>query len=594
MKVLLRISLCALAAFVGATSSSAQVFSTPVRISGTTAAHSPMAQFARNGDLYASWYANAADIYFARSTDRGATFTPPIRVTRQVTNNIYTSLLQRTPRSVVDTKGVIHMVWTEERVNSQNDVWYVRSTDRGDTWSSPVSIMDPDDSAKYPQDFCNIACDSSDRLYVAYLDFRGVVRGIADYAQLHLTKSANGGATWSTPVVANKFRNNIGGTCECCKLDIAVTRKDVVHIAFRSNITNERDIWLARSRDGGVTFDSTIHVQSGTWTIGGCPTTGPSIALDAMDNLYFAWRDSRDDSVRAIAYYSMLPDGQDKPYLNRSTSRPGLQNVNWPSLAVSRANGAIAFAYQAGSSSRNRFTYSSDGGNSWTQDMPFPNALGGEQSLPVPVFSANGDAAVVWQEGGNNGAIYASALTSLPIAAPLQAASPFVLSNPSEPGQPTPIYWHPTPAGSYVWYEYRLSAIGGDTLQSGVTRDTTVLLNALSEGQYVFTLTTHASQNVATTNIKITKSGLGVLEFVDGRPRVRVTYSGDAVAITWSTQAPSNVKLVDLLGRVVLETSAIGHLELSRSQTRALTAGRYTAVIELPEGTAVVPVLLGR
>jgi hypothetical protein len=558
-----------------------------------TAAHSPMAQFARNGDLYVAWYANAADIYFARSTDRGTTFTAPIKVSEQVTSNIYTSLLQRTPRFVVDTKGVIHMVWTEERTNSQSDIWYVRSTDRGQTWTSPVSIMDPDDSSKYPQDFCNIACDSADHLYVAYLDFRGVVRGVEEYAQLHLTKSRDGGRNWTSPVIANKFRNTLGGTCECCKLDIAVTEKNVVHIAFRSNIANERDIWLARSRDAGATFDSTIHIQSGTWTIGGCPTTGPSIALDAKDNLYFAWRDSRDDSVRAIAYYSMLPDGQDQPFLNRSTSRPGLQNVNWPSLAVSRMTGAIAFAYQAGSSPRNRFTASVDGGNTWTQDMPFPNALGGEQSLPVPVFSHGGDLVVVWQEGGNSGAIYASAVNSPPAAPPVVGADPTPTADPSEAGQPTTFLWHSTLRGSFVWYTYAVLSLTGDTLQSGLTRDTTITISSLPEGSYIFALTTSASQSSASSRQRFTKIGLGVSSNPDVQTRIRLVSRDGSMVIEGLPNEVARVRLIDILGRAVFETNVTGQLQLSRNLLPgSLASGRYTAVIIWSSGTDYLPIVI--
>ena len=575
-----------LAIALGSTSLYAQSFSTPVKVSGSTAAHSPMMQAARNGDLYVAWYANAADIYFARSEDRGATFTAPIQVSRQVTGNIYTSLLQRTPRFVVDTKGVIHMVWTEERLNGQNDVWYVRSTDRGNTWSQPVSIMDPDDSAKYPQDFCNIACDSSDNLYVAYLDFRGVVRGTADVAQLHVTKSTNGGGQWSLPIVANKFAGGVGGTCECCKLDIAATASGNISVAFRSNINDKRDIWLARSRDRGMTFDTSIRIQTGTWTINACPTTGPSIAFDQFDNLHFGWCDMRDDSNRAIGYYSVLPLGENQIFLNRSTSRPGLQNVNWPSIAVSRSTGGIAYVYQAGTSPRLRFTFSANGGNTWTQDMPVPDVLGGQQSLGVPVFAGN-NLYVVWQEGPNNGSIYFASVSNLPAPAKVESARPVVEPNPSDPTTQARVTWSAPNAAPFVWYSYRVSNLSGDSLWAGRSRDTTVVLPLLGAGTYIFSLNTITSVASSETNTKFTRSTAAVI--AEARSDAHTAVNIDHNELTIVSSGASKVMILDILGRCVREATGNGEIMFSRSDLRL---GSYFIKIISRDGTKIVPVVL--
>jgi hypothetical protein len=555
------------------TSATAQTFDAPVKVSGTTAAHSPLAKFGRNGDLYVAWFANAADIYFARSADAGSTFSVPVKVSSQITSNIYTSLLQRTPRFVVDTRGVIHMTWTEERMNGQNDIWYVRSTDRGNTWTMPKSIMDPDDSATYPQDFCNIACDSSDNLYVAYLDFRGVVRGVQENAQLYLTRSLDGGATWTEPVVANKFKNGIGGTCECCKLDIAVTRSGAVDIAFRSNIDNKRDVWLARSSDRGVTFDSTIRIQTGTWTVPGCPTTGPSIGLDAKDNLYFAWRDSRDDSMKAIAYYSMLLLQSTTLFPNRATSRSGLQDVNWPSIGVSWTTGGIGFIYQTGANSRVRFTYSADGGNAWTQDIPVTNATGGAQLLPTLAFSPTNQLVAVWQEGGNAGAIYSAVVRNLPDPAVITGASPMI-SDPSAPGTSTPVTWHPASNGLFVWYAYAVQNIKGDTLYSGLTRDTLVTIPALSVGRYLFSLTTHRGSAESALIKKFTKGTLSV-SGIDQTRGSELTSTLTGYRLTWNFGL-ADVRVIDLMGRLVREDKAEGSLDIN---TQQFTPGLYAVTV---------------
>src|ERR1017187_3913648 len=146
----------------------------------------------------------------------------------------------------------------EARIGDQSDIWYVRSTDNGQTWTQPLSIMDADDSEKYAQDFPAIACDSSNNLYVSYLDNRYLMRGLVDHYKMQLERSTDGGATWSLPVIADKLPFENSGTCECCRQDIAVSPEGHVYIAFRTNMTEtngeKRDIFICRSMNGGITF----------------------------------------------------------------------------------------------------------------------------------------------------------------------------------------------------------------------------------------------------------------------------------------------------------------------------------------------------
>src|SRR5205085_9699131 len=110
------------------------------------------------------------------------------------------SNFQRGREFIVNTKGHIHMVWVSGRFgSSQPDVWYVRSTDMGSTWTMPVSLDGADDSSKYAQDFPSIACDSNDNLYVSFLDAREAQRKRATNNQLFFTRSTDGGIIWTIP-----------------------------------------------------------------------------------------------------------------------------------------------------------------------------------------------------------------------------------------------------------------------------------------------------------------------------------------------------------------------------------------------------------
>src|SRR6185312_1960225 len=275
---------------------------------------------------------------------------------------------QRAPNFAIDTKGVIHLAWVEARIGEQQDVWYVRSMDSGRTWSVPVSIMDADDSATYAQDFSAIAVDSMNNVYVAFLDGREVQRGTSDNMQLYMIKSSDQGMTWLPPVKANKYVNGIGGTCECCKLDIAASKEGHVYIAYRSDIKNRRDVWIARSMDQGVTWDSTILAQDGRWMINACPTTGPNITLDKNENLVVSWRDSRTSNPNNIVYVTVLPKGEDSVFRNVAMN-PSSDMANWPDVAID-PNGVVMLGYQVSTDKGDRIHYktSADGANSWMGD----------------------------------------------------------------------------------------------------------------------------------------------------------------------------------------------------------------------------------
>jgi hypothetical protein len=309
-----------------------------------TSERSPILQLGRDNGIYIAYIKGNAsgDIYFTRSTDNGATFMTPTRVT--TTGNIDASF-QRTAQFALDTKDNIHMVWMEDRVNDQPDIWYSHSMDKGMTWSTPVCVVDADDSSKYMQDFCSIAVDSSDNIYVSFLDFREEQRKTTMYGELRLTRSSDGGKTWSVNTKVNVMPNGIGGTCECCKQDIAVSPEGHVYIGFRSNINNRRDIWVARSMDKGDTFEEAILIQSGVWTIQACPASGPNITLDDDEDLHIVWCDSRDDSAKSNAYYSQLPKDSRQATVNQKLNRPN-ESPKWPDVAVWPDGKGVQAVYQ--------------------------------------------------------------------------------------------------------------------------------------------------------------------------------------------------------------------------------------------------------
>jgi hypothetical protein len=543
-----------------------QSFSTPVKVnsgaSGTEETD-PTMHVTGNGTIYVSWYDINQDIYFSRSIDGGLTFAPKISVTKHVENNIYETMFQRSPKFAVDTKGVIHMVWTEARVKAQTDVWYVNSTDNGQTWSMPKSIMDPDDSQKYAQDFVAIACDSSDRLYVSFLDFRMSARKVSTNAQLFMLRSLDGGATWSNAIKANNMPGGIGGTCECCKQDIVASPSGNLYIGFRSNIKNKRDIFIARSRDRGTTWDPIIQAQLGDWMIQECPVTGPNLVLDNKENLHIAWRDQRDAVGRDIVYYTMLRKGDTAVFPNRAISSLTNQAADWPDIGATD-NGVLFSIYQSNDLAKElRFTFSSDGGNSWTPNATVVGTNSSQEFANVEYDKA-GNFYMLWKDTRNDaGDIYFSKVTKMP--APVAPPQVTILNKKIIDPSKQKLIWHlPQAYSDYAWFDVRLlnvTAIEADSIIG--TRDTTWISKNVQGGVLHYSITAHtltgSSTIVDSVNLLVTggvsdrTAAAQTLQLFPNPISANATQT--TLAFHQANMGKATIFLTDDLGRSVLEAA---------------------------------------
>lgn len=324
--------------------SNAQELSTPINVSNQAGTERPPIMHVGNdGTIFITWIRpdiTGGVIFISHSTDGGRTFSHPKQATQ---NSKISPDFQRGGEFALDTKNRIHMVWVETRVNKQQDVWYSRSTDMGATWTEPKAVTD--DSSTYTQDFISIACDSSDRIYVSFLDLREKKQGTSTTEQLYLTISTDGGDSWGANKRITHYTNGVGGTCECCKQDIAVSPDGDIYVGYRSNINNQRDMHVVRSTDGGITFEPPILIQTSPWMVAACPVSGPNVALDKNENLHVVWRDSRDAVGAQKIYYARLDKGSSETPGNFLLSGDALQ-PDWADVDAYGDGSNVVIAYQ--------------------------------------------------------------------------------------------------------------------------------------------------------------------------------------------------------------------------------------------------------
>jgi hypothetical protein len=146
-------------------------------------------------------------IFFAYSTDHGATFSTPSNISGNV-------LYSQGSRPIVGPNGTLYVIFEgSTRLATLDSQWIVKSTDGGLTWSKPTKIADVQDAipianAVYRDDsFPAGAAAPNGDLYVAWSsqtsDTTGGLCPTRTNTGCHLaalySKSTNGGSTWSAP-----------------------------------------------------------------------------------------------------------------------------------------------------------------------------------------------------------------------------------------------------------------------------------------------------------------------------------------------------------------------------------------------------------
>jgi chitodextrinase len=133
--------------------------------------------------------AKGPDIYFAKSTNLGASWNPPI-----VLNDDVGAAVQAEPRIAINESGTIFVAWTDSRnANTVQDIYATRSTNGGASFTANVRVND--DQGPVQQTAASLAARGG-RVQLAWQDFR---RG-GPYPFDIYTSSSPDGLTWSSNV----------------------------------------------------------------------------------------------------------------------------------------------------------------------------------------------------------------------------------------------------------------------------------------------------------------------------------------------------------------------------------------------------------
>lgn len=250
----------------------------------------------------------------------------------------------RTPR-LAETSGGLLLSWQLDEPDPT-----VRFAEiRDGAWSPPRTIVRRDDLFVNWADFPSLIALGGDSLAAHWLQYNGP--GTYAY-QVHLAFSADGGATWSEPLVPHERRTqtehgfvsllagsdalevvwldgrsyadgpeemslraaSIAGNgrpsdevvldarvCDCCQTSLVAVPAGLV-VAYRDRTQSEiRDIAVVRRVDGVWTPPVSVHDDG--WQIDACPVNGPALAA-VGDTVLVTWFSAARDTPRVLAALS--------------------------------------------------------------------------------------------------------------------------------------------------------------------------------------------------------------------------------------------------------------------------------------------------
>jgi len=297
---------------------------------------------------------HGGEIFFARSTDGGASFSKPVNLsnsTAGAAKGRLTSQYWDNGSLDIITHGddEIYIAWTEY----EGRLWFTRSTDGGETFSEAIHVDgDNDVPARGP----SLAVSNTGEIFIAW------TVGEDSEADLRLVRSDNGGQSFGETQII--FESE--GHSDAPK--IALDNEGILHLTYAESPAGpfqRYQIRYSRSFDRGETFEGSREIATPDRnTINS--KNFPSLSVDENNNVFLLWELYPDRQHRSLGLgftystdggdtfsaTSIVP-GSDDPELGINGS---LQGLLMRKLAVNN-NGIIAIVNNTFRQNQNSYVW---------------------------------------------------------------------------------------------------------------------------------------------------------------------------------------------------------------------------------------------
>lgn len=326
--------------------------------------------------VHVVWYDNRDgnyEIYYKRSTNRGESWGPDTRLT--------TNTASSTDPCIAVSGSAVHIVWVEYR-DGNNEIYYKRSSDGGITWGPDTRLTNDYYQSLYP----SVAASGS-AVHVVWQN--GSPSAVRLYymhstVRLYYMRSTDGGLTWET----NTELSSSDGEYPC----VAVSGS-ILHVVWL-RLLGGFFVGYKRSTDGGVTWQADTTLVRGTGF-----SWNPSVAISGS-LVHVVWEDTRNGSSEI--YYKRSSDGGVNWGVDtRLTNNTVFNYSAQPSVAASGSAVHVVWYDTRAGDTELYYKRSTDGGLNWEAD----NRLTYQPyNSWYPSIAVSGSAVhVVWNDGRQGG-----------------------------------------------------------------------------------------------------------------------------------------------------------------------------------------------
>lgn len=335
---------------------------------------------------------------------------------------------QRTGPIETDGANTWIMVWDGNPDKSLHDpdIWMIRSTDGGATWSRPSAINSDAASDSYEDLFPKVKSVSKGRWLAYWTRRRHLPNQLAPECSIQTADSSDGGLTWSDPrPIYDSVPNE-----ECRTICFAEMASDGVGTCLLTWFREARDHYVigsfpgrsispppslasfivTRSTDAGSTWAPPVKIAGAPFQPSSENWITPSIVGDPTGQWAIVWNEQRvghptgdDREVFVIRSRDRGLTWTSPEILNTDADTDGMREEGWPQIR-SDAHGRWLVAWGGGSiaGSRILISTSDDGGATWTAPVTVAQnghfGVGPDPFVTPPASDGRGGWLVGWSQ----------------------------------------------------------------------------------------------------------------------------------------------------------------------------------------------------
>jgi hypothetical protein len=226
-----------------------------------------------NGEVYVT-FMDSAGIHYNKSTDFGLTWLPSQPLIAAVGAERYDSVpgvnrIRSVPYSCSDNsnsiyRGNIYTSWSDQRNGTNNsDVFFIKSMNGASTWTPPLKV-NSDNSGNHQYRNAMAVDQTNGYIYIVYYDRRNYVNN--DSTDVYLAKSTDGGDTWTDIKISNSGFYSAGFVFDGDYIDISAHAGIVRPIWTRVDNFNT-SIWTCLYDESTVGITTAINPLQNSFSV---------------------------------------------------------------------------------------------------------------------------------------------------------------------------------------------------------------------------------------------------------------------------------------------------------------------------------------